>query len=167
MKTSSFFLIFIAALCLPVLGQTVSKKAKGPQTEKQFINPEGLVKSPAYSHAVSVSGGRTIYVSGQVALNGKGEIVGAGDLRAQTEQVFANLKTVLEASGADFSNVVKLAYYVRNYKPEDAPIIREIRGKYFPKDLPPPASTLVGVQSLFRDDVLIEIEAIAVVENNR
>ena len=104
-----------------------------------------------------------IFISGQVALNANGELVGAGDLKAQTIQAFENLKAVLAASGATFGDVVKFGYFVKNYDPAKVAAIRSVRDSYLPKGQPPPASTLVGVQSLFRDDVLIEIEAVAVV----
>jgi enamine deaminase RidA (YjgF/YER057c/UK114 family) len=97
-----------------------------------------------------------------VALNKQGEIVGKGDLRAQTIQVFENLKTALAAAGASFSDVVKMNTYVVNYKPTDAAVIREVRSKYTSKEKPP-ASTLVGIQALAREDFLIEVEVTAVV----
>jgi enamine deaminase RidA (YjgF/YER057c/UK114 family) len=155
-------LLFLAAVPLPAaFGQTKDKKQTQP--DKRFINPDGVSKPIGYTHAISVGGGRTIFLSGQVALNSKGELVGPGDLREQTIQAFENMRLVLAAAGATFSNVVKISYFVKDYTPAKVPIIREVRDQYLPKDQPSPASTLVGVQSLFRDDVLIEIEAIAVV----
>jgi enamine deaminase RidA (YjgF/YER057c/UK114 family) len=130
--------------------------------EKRFVNPPGVAASPAYTHAVSVSGGRTIFVSGQVSLDEKGNLVGSNDLRAQTKQVFENLNRTLAASGARFEDVVKVTYYVVGYRPEQLPAIREVRSEYLSRTHPP-ASTLVGVESLFMDGVLIEVEAIAVV----
>jgi len=137
--------------------QTTSKPA-----EKQFVNPKDLNAPTSYTHVVTVNQGKMIFVSGQVALNKQGDIVGKGDLRAQTTQVFENLKTALAAVGATFSDVVKVNTYVVNYKPTDVAIIRELRSKYLPKDKPP-ASTLVGVQSLAREDFLIEVEVIAAI----
>ena len=131
--------------------------------KKAFLNPDGVAKSPYYTHAVAVEGGKTIYISGQVALNAEGQIVGKGDLRAQTVQVFENLKLVLQAAGAGFGDIVKLNTYVVNLKPEGVAAIREVRTKYLPTTNPP-ASTLVGVLALFREDVLIEIEAVAVIK---
>jgi enamine deaminase RidA (YjgF/YER057c/UK114 family) len=130
---------------------------------KRFVNPTGVAVSPAYTHAVEVSGGRTIFVSGQVALDEKGEIVGRGDLRAQTKQAFENLKRALAALGAGFEDVVKMTYYVVGYRPEQLAAIREARSEYLPRTRPP-ASTLVGVEALFQDGILIEVEAIAIVE---
>jgi enamine deaminase RidA (YjgF/YER057c/UK114 family) len=129
--------------------------------EKRFVNPSGVTASPAYTHVVSVSGGKTIFVSGQVALDEKGNLVGPGDLRAQTKRVFENLSRALAAVGAGFEDVVKMTYYVVGYRTEQLPVIREVRSEYLPRNNPP-ASTLVGVESLFMDGVLIEVEAIAV-----
>lgn len=130
--------------------------------EKRFIEPKGVAISPAYTHAVQVSGGKTIFISGQVALDEKGELVGRGDLRAQTRKVFENLKLSLSAAGAGFDDVVKLTYYIVGYRPEQLAPIREVRSEYLSKTHPP-ASTLVGVEALFQDGVLIEVEAIAIV----
>jgi enamine deaminase RidA (YjgF/YER057c/UK114 family) len=129
--------------------------------EKRFVNPTGVV-SPAYTHAVEVSGGKTLFISGQVALDEKGELVGRGDLREQTRKVFENLKRALAAAGARFADVVKTTYYVVGYRPEHLATIREVRSEYL-SPAHPPASTLVGVEALFLEGVLIEVEAIAVV----
>jgi enamine deaminase RidA (YjgF/YER057c/UK114 family) len=131
--------------------------------EKQFLNPMGAFGSPAFSQVATVRGGKTIYVSGQVALDEKGELVGRGDLRAQTRKVFENLKLALAAAGAGFESVVKMSYYIVGYRPEHLAPIREVRSEYLSRTHPP-ASTLVGVEALFQDGVLIEVEAIAVVE---
>lgn len=128
----------------------------------EFLNPPGLSPTFGWTHVVTATGGKTIYVSGQVSVNERGEVVGKGDLRAQTEQTFANLKTSLTAAGATFRDVVKMGIFVVGLKPENVPIIREVRGRYVSADKPP-ASTLVGVQALVGADWLIEIEVIAVV----
>jgi enamine deaminase RidA (YjgF/YER057c/UK114 family) len=130
--------------------------------QKQFINPFPVVP-PGYTHVVAVSDGKTIYISGQVPVNDKGETVGAGDFRAQVVQVYENLKVALAAAGATFSDVVKMNTYVVNYQPADVVIIREVRKNYL-SPTQPPASTLVGVQALVNPDFRIEIEAIAVVK---
>ena len=130
---------------------------------KRFVNPTGVAASPAYTHAVEVSGGRTIFISGLVALDEKGGLVGRGDLRAQTKQAFEKLKRALAALGAGFEDVVKMTYYVVGYRPEQLGPIREGRSEYLSRTHPP-ASTLVGVEALFQEGVLIEVEAIAVVE---
>lgn len=130
--------------------------------EKKFINPPGVAASPAYTHVVTVTGGKTIYISGQVPLDEKGQIVGAGDLGAQTRQVFENLKAALSAAGVDFSDIVKANYYIVGYRPELLATIREVRAQYLPKTNPP-SSTLVGVEKLFLDGVSIEVDVVAVV----
>ncbi|MCC6988152.1 MAG: RidA family protein, partial [Acidobacteria bacterium] len=108
---------------------------------------------------VEATGGRTMYMSGQVAFDAKGQLVGKGDLAAQTRQVFANLETALTAAGATFNDFVKTNYYMIDASQVQA--VREIRSKYFTKELP--ASTLVEVRRLANPDFLIEIEVIAVV----
>lgn len=128
----------------------------------QFHNPPALGPTKGWSHAVSHTGGRTIYVSGQGPSNERGEVVGKGDIKAQAQQTFENLKTALAAAGATFSDVVKMGIYVVGLKSEYVPAIREVRAQ-FVNMASPPASTLVGVTALVGLDWLIEIEAIAVV----
>jgi enamine deaminase RidA (YjgF/YER057c/UK114 family) len=129
----------------------------------RFVNPANLAPTNGWTHVVASTGGKTIYVSGQVSVNERGEVVGQGDLRAQTEQTFENIKRALSAEGASFRDVVKSNLYVVGLKPEVVPIIREVRSRYFDKRQPP-ASTLVGVSALVGPDWLIEIEVVAVVE---
>jgi enamine deaminase RidA (YjgF/YER057c/UK114 family) len=133
---------------------------------KQHLNPDGVNKPKTYSQVVKVNGGSMIFTSGIVADDVNGNIVGKGDLKAQVKQAFENLKIVLAAAGAEFKDVVKMTYYIVNYKPEQIPMIREVRANYLPTENPP-ASTLVGVQSLFNADVLIEIEAVAAVKKQK
>jgi enamine deaminase RidA (YjgF/YER057c/UK114 family) len=126
---------------------------------QQFIQPDGLSKPTSYTHVVVA--GNTIYLSGQVSNNEKGEVIGKGDLRAQVARVYENLATCLKSAGVTFNEVVKMNTYVVNMKPEDLAAIREIRSNYLHKEHPP-ASTLVSVQGLASPDYLIEIEAIAI-----
>ena len=128
----------------------------------RFIKPEGLSNNPAYTHVVAASGGTTVYISGQVAVDASGATVGAGDLEAQTRQVMENLKVALAAAGATFDDVVKITTYVVGYDPSMRPVIAGVRGAYLSGDNPP-ASTLVGVQALAAPEWLIEIEAVAVI----
>jgi len=141
--------IFLSVAMLSFLTQS--------HAQTKFINPEGLSKPTSYTHVV-VSGG-TIYISGQVANNEKGEVVGKGDLRAQVTRVFENLTVCLKSVDATFSDIVKMNTYVVNMKSEDLAIIREVRKNYLSADHPP-ASTLVGVQALANPDYLIEIEVV-------
>lgn len=128
----------------------------------QFTNPPGLMPTNGWTHVVSASGGRTVYVSGQVSTDERGEVVGKGDLRAQLEQAFRNLQACLAAAGATFEDVVKSNLYVVGLRPEHVPVIREVRARYFNQQSPP-ASTLVGVEALVGPDWLVEIEVVAVV----
>jgi enamine deaminase RidA (YjgF/YER057c/UK114 family) len=127
-----------------------------------YLNPPQLCPTFGWTHVASVAGGKTIYVSGQVSVNERGEVVGAGDLRAQTDQAFRNVAAALAAAGATFRDVVKTNLYVVGLEPEHVPIIREVRGRYVSADHPP-VSTLVGVSALVGPEWLIEIEAVAVV----
>ncbi|MFV9507515.1 MAG: RidA family protein [Oscillochloridaceae bacterium umkhey_bin13] len=130
--------------------------------ELTFRNPEGLAPPSGYSHVVTVRGGTTVYVSGQVAFDAAGMLVGEGDHRRQAEQVFANLQMALAAVGARFEHVVKLTYYVVNLSPEVTQMLRELRADYL-NLARPPASTMVAVAGLVDPRLLIEIEAIAVI----
>jgi enamine deaminase RidA (YjgF/YER057c/UK114 family) len=149
--------IFILFSCASLLS--------AQQVDKEFINPF-RIKPTGYTHTVVSSAGRTIYISGQVPVNEAGQVVGEGDLKAQTKQVYDNLLYCLRFAGARFEDVVKMTTYVVNYKPSDIDIVREVRKGYLSKENPP-ASTLVGVQSLVHPDYLIEIEAIAVIPDKQ
>ena len=129
----------------------------------EFIQPEGLARVTSYTQVVTAGPGRLVIVSGQVAYDANGQLVGAGDLRAQTQQVFENLRLALAAAGAGFAHVVKLTIFVVNYQPAHRDAIVEVRDQFVVRDRPP-ASTLVGVQALARPEILIEIEALAVAE---
>jgi enamine deaminase RidA (YjgF/YER057c/UK114 family) len=131
--------------------------------EKKFINPSELAKPGGYSHVVTATSGKLVFIAGQVAWNTKGEIVGKGDLRAQAIQVYTNLKAALAAAGATIADIVKMNTYIVNFKSSDLPMIREVRSQFFPQENLP-ASTLVGVQALAVDGLLIEVEAIAMVK---
>ena len=124
----------------------------------EFLNPATLAPTPGYTQVVRVTGGQTIYLAGQVALDSSRNLVGRGDFRAQAQQVFENIKTALAAVGADFSHVVKLNMYVVDRS--QLPVLREIRDRYVNTQAPP-ASTLVEVRSLAQEEFLLEIEAIA------
>ncbi len=124
----------------------------------QFLSPAMLAALPGFSQVVAVSGGRTIYVAGQIALDSSGNLIGRGDFQAQAQQVFENIKTALAAVGADFNHVVKLTVYMRDRA--HLPLLREVRDRYVNTQTPP-ASTLIIVQSLAQEDFLLEIEAIA------
>src|SRR5207249_2135992 len=118
----------------------------------QFLSPSSLPSIPGYSQVAKVQGGQTIYISGQVALDLEGNLVGPGDFRAQAQQVFENLKAALAEAGADFSHVVKLGVYLTDIS--QLPILREVRNQYV-NTKTPPASTAVEVSKLFREGILV------------
>jgi enamine deaminase RidA (YjgF/YER057c/UK114 family) len=127
-------------------------------TKIHFINPTTLATPPGYTNVVEVTHGRTIYIAGQISLDQSGKIVGQNDFRAQTQQVFENIKAALAAVGTDFTRVIKLNMYVIDIS--QLPILREIRDRYV-NTANPPASTLVEIRRLAREEFLIEIEAVA------
>jgi enamine deaminase RidA (YjgF/YER057c/UK114 family) len=127
-----------------------------------FVNPADLCPTFGWTHVATVTGGTTVYVSGQVSVDDRGAVVGAGDLRQQTRQAFQNVARALAAVGASFVDVVKTNLYVVGLKPEHVSIIREIRSQFVSSENPP-VSTLVGVSALVGAEWLIEIEAVAVV----
>jgi reactive intermediate/imine deaminase len=144
---------------LAVVSIAALAAAQAPRSAIRFINPEALSTPTGYTHVVEAPRGRTIYVAGQVALDKTGAVVGRGDFRAQTKQVFENLKAALAAAGAGFKDVVKTNTYVTDVS--QLPALREVRAGYLGAN--PPASTLVQVSRLAREEFLIEVEAIAVI----
>lgn len=131
---------------------------------RSAINPQGLFQSRRYgfSQIVSVSGGRTIYISGQVGWDENQNIVHPEDLQAQTTQALRNLQLAVRSAGGAMSDVVSLRIYIRHDVIEQGRYIREGLLEFFPGD-DPPAATWIGVPVLADKDFLIEIEAIAVV----
>lgn len=150
-------IISLLLLLLPILGlsQTDSSLSK-------FINPAGMSVPKGYSHAVKVDLGTCymLLLSGQIALDNKGEVTGKGDLGKQTEQVFRNIKTIVEAAGGTMDNVVKIGVYLIDVSQVQA--FRDARNKFINAQNPP-ASTLVQVSKLIRDDLLVEVEATAII----
>jgi enamine deaminase RidA (YjgF/YER057c/UK114 family) len=133
-------------------------EAPGTPPTPNFVNPGTMHRPMGYTHVVEVSPDRLAYISGQVALDPAGELVGPGDIRAQARQVFENLRAALAAVGGGFDQVVKLNYYLVDAT--QLPVVREVRDQYLsPERLP--ASTAVEVRRLFREDILIEVEAVA------
>jgi reactive intermediate/imine deaminase len=114
-----------------------------------------------YAHAVKVKGGSMVFISGCVALDRDGQIVGKGDIAAQCRQAMENMKALLEASGATFANVVKINNYVLDAS--EYPKMAPVRAEHLKE--PYPASTLVEVKGLIYKDLLVEIEAIAVLDD--
>lgn len=151
------------AAALATAGSAQAQRARRSGVVKERLNPRGLSQPRGYSHVVAVRGGKTVYIAGQVALDEKGELVGRGDLKAQAQRVYENLRVALRAAGADFDDVVKLNTYVVNYRPSMLDTLRAVRGAFM-GEVAVPASTLVGVAALAREGMLIEVEAVAVVD---
>src|SRR5947209_3273516 len=149
---TTYTLLFVL---LPALALAQSRTPHIKRT-----NPPTLSAPTGYSHVVEVTGPtKTIYIAGQIALDASGNAVGAGDMKAQAEQVFKNLEAALTAAGAKFSDVVKMNTYVTDIA--QAPAVREVRARYFGNATP--ASTLVQVVHLARPELMLEIEVIAAV----
>lgn len=147
--------------------QTMGTQSAKLQSGKEFhiFNPETMAKPTAgYSQVAEVGDGKIVYIAGQVALDKSGNLVGKDDFRAQTEQVFENLKAAVEAAGGDFNSVIKLNYYcAASVDASQMTVVREVRDKYV-NTANPPTSTFVFVQRLVRPEWLIEVEAVAVVK---
>lgn len=123
------------------------------------LNPKGLFESPYFTHTVAVTGAtKLVYVSGQVSYDQSGAVVGKGDMRAQTEQVFQSLTRNLKAAGATWEDVIKVNGYMVGMNPEAIAAYRQGRSRFLKKL---PASTLVGVPSLVHPDLLLEVEVVA------
>ncbi|MFD8969790.1 RidA family protein [Streptomyces sp. NPDC059568] len=121
--------------------------------------PDGVAPGNGYSHVVWGTG-RFVAVSGQCAFDADGKVVGEGDPAAQARQVFENLRLCLAAAGAGFADVVKLTYFVTDVA--HLPAVREARDAVIDTTRPP-ASSAVQVAALFRPELLVEIEAFAIV----
>jgi enamine deaminase RidA (YjgF/YER057c/UK114 family) len=124
------------------------------------INPEGLMKSPAFSQAVTTEGnGKTIYVGGQNAIDDKGNLVGKGSISLQSGQVMRNVQVALAGAGATFGDVIKMnIFLVQGQNAKEA----FAASQPFMKECPqPPAITAVFVAALGNPDYLVEVEAVA------
>ena len=132
-----------------------------PNQRKKALNPSVVAKplKQYYSNAVRSEAGPLLWISGQVSLDKNGDLVGKGDCVLQTHQVYQNLKAVLEGVGSSMDNIVKLNTYIVDV--EDAKRIRGIKSQYITQD--PPGSTLVIVEPLAYPNLLIEMEAVAII----
>ncbi|HEY7324644.1 MAG TPA: RidA family protein [Streptosporangiaceae bacterium] len=120
----------------------------------------GVAAGPGFAHAVSVAGSLA-FVSGQVALDAEGALVGPGDVAAQTRQALANLHAIIRALGADWPDVARFGWYVLDASAVQ--IIRDVRDEMIRPalgDHPNPASSLVQVAALVRPEFLIEVDAV-------
>lgn len=137
----------------------LAARSSSAQGDSKYINPPGLTKPAGYTHVVLAGDGRTVYIAGQVAVDSTNAIVGQGDFRAQAERVFANLRIALASVGATYSDLVKTTTFITDVSNSVA--LREIRTKYLDPTRPP-ANSLIPVPALARPELLLEIEAVAV-----
>ncbi len=128
----------------------------------RYINPDSLNKNPAFTNVVVVEGNvKTVHIGGQDAVNASGEIIGKGDVAAQTEQVLRNLRTALEAGGAGPEHIIKWNIYVVEGQSLQAGFAAFQNA--WPQTPNPPAITGVFVSGLAHPDFLVEMDAVAVV----
>lgn len=125
--------------------------------------PEGVLPAAGYTHVVT-GAGQWVAISGQVALDEAGEVVGPGDAAAQARQVFENLNRCLAAAGGTFADVVKLTYFVTDVA--HLPAVRAVRDLYVDVERRP-ASSAVQVVALYRPELVMEVEAFAVIPGDR
>jgi enamine deaminase RidA (YjgF/YER057c/UK114 family) len=130
--------------------------------DKRFVNPPGLKPLGMYSNT-ACGRGTMVFVAGQVAVDAAGQIVGRGNYEAQAVQVFENLKLALSAAGATFEDVLKLTIFIKGLTQESRKAVMGVRGRYI-SHTNPPAATMIGIDRLVEDDLLVEIEAVAVVD---
>ena len=127
--------------------------------QRENLFPEGLSKPTGHWTTVtSARPGKLVFVSGLTAKNERGEIVGVGDVRAQTRQVCENLRAAMRAAGGSLADIMRVDVYIRDM--QGFKDIHDIRREYFGPN--PPASTMVAVAGFTHPDMLIEINAIAV-----
>jgi 2-iminobutanoate/2-iminopropanoate deaminase len=132
---------------------------EGEKMAKQIIQPKSLNDPrPRYSQAILTEGGKLLFIAGQTASDKDGNVVGKGDIKAQTRQVFDNIKAVLEAAGGSLDSLVMTTTYITDRQYREG--YNEVRRGMYKKD--PPTSTLVIVKGLANEDYLIEIAGIAV-----
>ncbi|MGC4943363.1 RidA family protein [Kribbella sp. DT2] len=131
-----------------------------------LINPTDLPQIDLYRQVSVATGSRLVFVAGQVAWGADGATVGEGDLAAQAEQVYLNLAKALAAAGATFDDVVKLTVYLVDWTPDKMPAFLEGAGRAFARlgVNPVPPFTGIGVAALAAPDLLVEIEAVAVLD---
>ena len=132
---------------------------------KEVLNPNTVAKPirPTFSQAVKVAGRTFLFISGQVSVDKYGNTVGKGDIVIQTKQVLENIRAIVEAAGGTMNDIVKITVYLVDMKYFDD--VHKVRAEYFKEE--PPASTLVQVSRLVSPDWLIEIDAVAVLDNKR
>lgn len=151
-KWTALLLLFAGVTCLSACSERISNAT----TRYHNVSPFG------YSQYVTTDLGsyRMITLSGQVSVDSSGNTIGPGDLGRQTEEIFQTIKRIVEHENGTMADVVKLNYYVTDMS--QIVTVRQIRDKYINLQNPP-ASTAVQVSRLFKEDIVIEIEATAII----
>jgi enamine deaminase RidA (YjgF/YER057c/UK114 family) len=127
----------------------------------ELVNPDGLHEPPTYSHIAIGRGSRIVFISGQVGFDSDGQLVGE-DHFSQAEQAFRNLATAIEAAGGSMQDIAKITIYVVGHHPQVLDRLMGARAAAFGEHKP--ASTYVGVEALARPGLLVEVEAVAVLD---
>src|SRR3989454_3791687 len=142
MRIASFSIVIIPLLAACVAPTPGNVRQVPDPVSTRYINPGTLAALPGFTHAVRI--GSTLYVSGEVALDSTGRLVGPGDLGAQAAQAFANLATVLRIGGATPAGGGKVTIYVGNYSPQDPPALPQAAPPLFPQPNPPAGHAIRG-----------------------
>jgi enamine deaminase RidA (YjgF/YER057c/UK114 family) len=132
----------------------------------ELVNPDGLPKPEVYRQLSLATGSRLVFLAGQVARDADGNPVGEGDLAAQVEQAYLNIGTAMAGIGASFDDVAKLTVYVVDWSPDKMPLLGEGVARAAAKLGVDPVKpiTLLGITALAEPDLLVEIEATAVID---
>lgn len=159
LKNSTFSLVFLIVLAV-ALSFPVS--AQSQLNDYKAINPSTLPPAHGYSHIVIAPPGRIVSISGQVAMDSTGQVVGFGNFKVQCIQVHENLRRALQSVGLSFNNVIRTDIYVTTL--EHLSTLRKCRARYLPHESPPTA-TLHKVSALFHPELMIEVAVTAVMPN--
>ena len=130
---------------------------------KKFVNPPGMKPLGMYTQVAVATGGSIAFISGQVAVDAQGRVIGEGNIEAQAVQVFENLKLALGGIGATFEDVVKFTIFIVGLTQERRKAVMDVRGRYI-SHKNPPAATMVGIDQLVQPELLVEIEAVVALD---
>ena len=125
----------------------------------RFVNPDGLFKPSTFTQIAIARGERIVFISGQTARDENAKVVAVGDVQKQTEKAIDNLRIAVESVGGSMADIAKITTYIVNLQPEDRLWIGKLVKEKFSR---PPAHTLIGISALAAPELLVEIEAIAV-----
>lgn len=154
----------LAVVSVLAIGLMICGCASGTDTRSRAIDPPSLPPTHGYSHVIVAPPGQEVSISGQVALDQKGNLVGAGDFAKQCSQAFTNIGLALKSVGLGFEDLTRTDMYITDASHLSQ--LRDCRARFLPASHAP-ASTLVVVKSLYRPDLLIEVAASAVLPGGR